>query len=556
MARQKKSVFLSYSWKNMVEVNHIDTQLLQFGIEVKRDVRDLKEWENIPSFMRKIKSTDYVIIFLSKTYLQSPNCMFEVAELMEVKNYNKRVIIILTDCQDHFSAESLIYYHKFWQTQKTKLTQKLKNIRQARKALSLKLKIVTRILRSLAPFLTANGTRLNLTYDELSKQSLKPLLVRLGLKENLFNRQLSEIEFIKHPELQSFSYEELSQQYPNNFYIWLKRSLLENKRGQFYLSLAFLEKAIQANPGNAVLEYNKADLLNHIGKMGEALRITQRLTKKYPSQAVIWSIMGASYWGKKDYESSIKCFDKALELDPIHLHALKNLAFIHHDHSEPIAAIEFCLKYLNITAELEEPENQIEIIRIWRCLILSYLATLQPQEAVISAKKANATYPNDPALLQVTALAYARQRDFITALDYVDKSIFQKIDDYKSWELKARIQKFLNNYDQAYNACLQSLQLLARDIGEVEKNNSNPGQRQFEINKLLDEATSVRQLQLGILLIQGKIELFNSVIETDASICRRIQILPQLIQLAGQYDNFISRKIPLVQWEKLLVELL
>lgn len=75
-----KDIFLSYSWVDEHIANSIDSQFSYYGITLLRDVRDLKYKQSISDFMKKVRSTDNIIIIISENYLQSKNCMYEVLE--------------------------------------------------------------------------------------------------------------------------------------------------------------------------------------------------------------------------------------------------------------------------------------------------------------------------------------------------------------------------------------------------------------------------------------------------------------------------------------------
>ena len=87
-----KRIFLSYCWSDSEDVNSIDSKFSRFGIHLTRDLRDLKYNTNIHQFMDGIKKHDKIIIYVSNSYLQSVNCMYEASQIFDIKD---RVVFIL-----------------------------------------------------------------------------------------------------------------------------------------------------------------------------------------------------------------------------------------------------------------------------------------------------------------------------------------------------------------------------------------------------------------------------------------------------------------------------
>lgn len=117
-------VFLSYSRHNEEQADAIDTDLKsKFNIEVLRDIRDIKTFGSIQDFMKKVRECDYVIKLISKAYLESESCMFEVIEFIKDDNgllhYLDRTIpIILPDAKEGksniFKSSGKLYWTKYW----------------------------------------------------------------------------------------------------------------------------------------------------------------------------------------------------------------------------------------------------------------------------------------------------------------------------------------------------------------------------------------------------------------------------------------------------------
>ena len=61
--------------------------------------------------MKQIRDTDFVLIIISDGFLKSSNCMYEVLELLKEKDYEKKILPILTHI---FKPEERINYTQYW----------------------------------------------------------------------------------------------------------------------------------------------------------------------------------------------------------------------------------------------------------------------------------------------------------------------------------------------------------------------------------------------------------------------------------------------------------
>ncbi len=87
-------IFLSYSHANSDVVDIIDQDLTNFGIPITRDIRDIGYRESIKNFMHRVETHDYVLMVLSDEFLKSESCMYEVSELLNTQEFEKRILPI------------------------------------------------------------------------------------------------------------------------------------------------------------------------------------------------------------------------------------------------------------------------------------------------------------------------------------------------------------------------------------------------------------------------------------------------------------------------------
>lgn len=108
------TVFLSYNWNDKEKVDEVDNFLSQkANITVIRDVRNIGSWGSIKEFMKSIRDQEYAVLFISDMYLKSPNCMYEILELMKEKDYEKRIFPVVLN-NSIYSPFVRLEYIQYW----------------------------------------------------------------------------------------------------------------------------------------------------------------------------------------------------------------------------------------------------------------------------------------------------------------------------------------------------------------------------------------------------------------------------------------------------------
>lgn len=93
----RKTIFISYTAADAEVVDTIDTYLTSCGYDVKRDIRDIGNYDSIDEFMKKIRTQDFVVPVVSDTYLRKNNCMYEVAQLLKDDDFTQRTFPVIID---------------------------------------------------------------------------------------------------------------------------------------------------------------------------------------------------------------------------------------------------------------------------------------------------------------------------------------------------------------------------------------------------------------------------------------------------------------------------
>ncbi|MBE9103954.1 leucine-rich repeat domain-containing protein [Nostoc cf. edaphicum LEGE 07299] len=126
----EKEIFISYAWGGESEqfVNKLDETLQAKGIKIIRDKRDLGYKGLIKAFMERIGRGKCAIAVISDKYLKSPNCMFELVQI--VKNgefYNRIFPIVLADAQIYKPVARLKYI-KHWEEEIKELDKAMREV--------------------------------------------------------------------------------------------------------------------------------------------------------------------------------------------------------------------------------------------------------------------------------------------------------------------------------------------------------------------------------------------------------------------------------------------
>ena len=130
MSDYEHKVFVSYAWGGEREevVNQIDKSLQERGIKMIRDKRDLGYKGSISQFMERIGQGNCVIVVISDKYLRSPNCMFELVEIAEGKQFHDRIFPIVLGDADIYDPVRRLGYVKHWEAKRAELAAAMKDV--------------------------------------------------------------------------------------------------------------------------------------------------------------------------------------------------------------------------------------------------------------------------------------------------------------------------------------------------------------------------------------------------------------------------------------------
>ena len=127
---QGPECFVSYSWGDDSPEGKEHTKLIddlcakakERGHIIRRDKNELKIGDSITDFMRRIGAGDRIFVILSKGYLESPNCMFELSEIWRTScqdrgDFLKRVRVYIVPGVSIRKAVDRVKWGAYWEAE-------------------------------------------------------------------------------------------------------------------------------------------------------------------------------------------------------------------------------------------------------------------------------------------------------------------------------------------------------------------------------------------------------------------------------------------------------
>lgn len=125
-----KEVFVSYSWsdESTAIVDEFQRALEGRDIVFCRDKNEMRYKDSIRDFMKRIGRGKCIVIVLSKKYLESKNCMFEMTEIADCGDIRDRVFPIVLGDANVYDAVGRLRYIKYWEQKKEELDAEMKEV--------------------------------------------------------------------------------------------------------------------------------------------------------------------------------------------------------------------------------------------------------------------------------------------------------------------------------------------------------------------------------------------------------------------------------------------
>jgi tetratricopeptide (TPR) repeat protein len=414
-----KQIFLSYAWANMEVADAVERELtnLGLGITLLRDIRDIGYKSSIKEFMHRVGKSDYVLMLISNEYLQSENCMYEVTELLNSHEFEKRILpIILESANGIFSPSKREQYYVYWD-------QKLNEAKERTfRFISADFLEVQRKIQGIQMNLDlffSKITDLNIIpYAQLKQKGFKPLLQIIGINDKGLLEELYKVIQEPNPDLKEALLNELLIKYPGNEHIYYQKAYSASAQKKYILAVQYYNKTIQANKNSfegyiglgAILSNNFSEHEEAILDFEQAISINPRAVLAYLNLATV-------YVKLNKIDKAVEQCEKLISFDPQNIEAYDRLANIHLRHT----------KNFNKAKEIYEKSLSLNTDDGTRYGNFGFLLQYQfkkPEEALEQYKKAIELGTNNQYVYYDTGVILAtRYNDKEGARKYLMKAI-------------------------------------------------------------------------------------------------------------------------------------
>lgn len=130
MPPSREEVFVSYAWteESKTIVDQIEIALKDSGIALIRDKNEMRYKDSLRDFMNRIGRGSAIIVVLSKRYLESKSCMFELTEIAKNGNIHHRVFPVVMADSDIYDAGGRLKYIRYWEEKKRELDREMRSV--------------------------------------------------------------------------------------------------------------------------------------------------------------------------------------------------------------------------------------------------------------------------------------------------------------------------------------------------------------------------------------------------------------------------------------------
>ena len=185
-----KTVFISYSWREPsagIVNNWLKTSLRYATIKVSVDKDDCQYHDSIDEVEQKIGDAEMIIAVVSKPFLESIHCMYEMASVFEKGGeMSSRLFVIGIE-----EVQSEDEIRNIWR-EKYKTTEEALNAEDfAREPLEKKFEQLSLIRKHLGKFLVYLSDRNRMNFTEVSKDNFNEI-VKILFNNNRKNLTIPE----------------------------------------------------------------------------------------------------------------------------------------------------------------------------------------------------------------------------------------------------------------------------------------------------------------------------------------------------------------------------
>jgi hypothetical protein len=123
-------VFVSYAWTGPSKaiVDQIEKLCKDRSITLHRDKSEMHYKDSIHAFTQRIGRGKCIVVVLSKAYLESKSCMFELTEIAALENIRRCVFPVVLGDANIYDAMGRLGYIKHWEQKEAELDSAIAGI--------------------------------------------------------------------------------------------------------------------------------------------------------------------------------------------------------------------------------------------------------------------------------------------------------------------------------------------------------------------------------------------------------------------------------------------
>lgn len=328
-------IFLSYSWKNKEIAEAIDNDWQAVGLTLIRDVRDVAFKQNLKQFMQRVHESDYVLLLISKDYLESKNCMYEALEVFENPDFRRKILPVITkDAQINDSLARLAYID-YWELKQQALNDALKRMAASpMKAANIidDLRQLTKIGDSIDAFAHEIQSMLCATWPDTRAGGYAEIFNHIGYNrdETMILEECSRIMNLATEEEQELALDDLREKNADDYSIAFTESSIAYRAKKYKKSRKILEDTIRKYPDAYQSYHNLGVLISNFFNDKETARTHYEkaieLNPGYAAaHAALASVLNDDF---QDYVGARRQYEAALAIDPDRATTQYNMAVL------------------------------------------------------------------------------------------------------------------------------------------------------------------------------------------------------------------------------------
>ena len=129
----KPTIFISYNNKLKQYVDELELALQKKAKVIRYthiDSSGIKTWTSFREFMRTIRQQDFSVLIISKDFLESDHCIYEVMQLWKDKElWDEKVMYIVMEDANIYDSIGRLQYVKYWQSKCDKYIQEASELK-------------------------------------------------------------------------------------------------------------------------------------------------------------------------------------------------------------------------------------------------------------------------------------------------------------------------------------------------------------------------------------------------------------------------------------------